>query len=185
MIRVLHSSLSEMKADPVPEAILRSVSSNLESDTPFSREVEVRAGADLARRLQAMGELPLGAAVITPGGDLPFGFLIHLVLHSDEERVSPARLRSALANGLRRAGEWEIESLLLPCLGTGAGNMDAQESAEVMIPVIMDHIRAANHPREILVLVGTEYEREVFTRAVEKAPARGPTSDSAPPGSPD
>lgn len=182
MIRILHSSLSEMKVDPAPEAILRSVSSNLESDTPFSRDVEVRAGADLGRRLQAMGELPLGAAVITPGGDLPCGFLIHLVLQSDEERVSPARLRSALANGLRRADEWEIESLLLPSLGTGAGNMDAQESADVMIPVMLDHLHAAKHPREILVLVGTEYEREVFASAVEKGWARGPMPDSVPPG---
>ena len=167
MIRVVTSSLGELKATPFPEAILRSVSASLEADTPFSREVELRFGRGLTERLQAMGELPMGAAVITPGGDLPCDFIIHLVLHSDEEKITPVRLRRSLENGLRRAGEWGIESLLLPPLGTGAGNLDAQEAAQVMVPVLSNHVESTRLPLDVLVLAGSAYEGQVFSDEVE------------------
>ena len=114
-----------------------------------------------------MGELPVGAAVITPGGGLSAMFLIHVVLQSPEEPVTPGGVRAALRNGLRRGQEWGVESLAIPPLGTGAGNMDAEESAALMIPLIQDHLGTARKPLEVLIVVGTEYEQEVFVRALE------------------
>lgn len=159
------------------EAVLRSVYSDLTPDTPFSREVEVRAGPKVADRLAGMGELPVGAAVITPGGDLPSAFLIHVVLQSPEEPVRTETLRSALRNGLRRAQEWEMETLALPPLGTGAGNLEVEDSAAVMVSMIREHLRDHPHPRDVTLLLATEYERSVFMRALEtvgdSAPAPG------------
>lgn len=161
MIRVVRSVIEDLSC----EAILRSVSSTLEADTPFGREVEVRAGAGVSERLQAMGEVPVGAAVITPGGDLPVGFVIHVVLHSPEEPVTPERLRSALQNGLRRAEEWGLDTLALPPLGIGPGNLDAEEAAAVMVPLISRHLRNAESLREVQILTEEGYESEVFIRA--------------------
>jgi O-acetyl-ADP-ribose deacetylase (regulator of RNase III) len=163
MIRVVLSG----PADVDSEAILRSVSSDLAADTAFSRELEIRAGPGVSERLHSMGELPVGAAVITPGGELSVAFIIHVVLQSVEEPVSPNGLRSALQNGLRRAEEWGLGTLALPPLGTGAGNLDAEESAAIMVPLISDHLQSSENPREVLILVGAGYERDVFARAVE------------------
>jgi O-acetyl-ADP-ribose deacetylase (regulator of RNase III) len=165
MIRVVLSGPAEVQA----EAILRSVSSDLEADTAFSRELEIRAGTDLSARLQAMGELPVGAALITPGGELSAGFLIHVVLQSPEERITSQGLRTALQNGLRRAEEWGLETLAVPPLGTGAGKLDADEAASVMVPLISDHLRVSKNPREVIIVVGTSYERDVFDQAVGSA----------------
>lgn len=156
------------------EAILRSVSSELEPDTAFSRELGILAGPRVAERLQALGELPVGAAVITPGGELPVGFIIHVVLQSVAERVTPQALRSALQNGLRRAEEWGLKTLALPPLGTGEGKMDADEAAAIMVPLISDHLQRFETPREVLIVVGTGYERDVFVQAVESI--QGPIS---------
>lgn len=163
MIRVLRSELADVKT----EAILRSVSSDLDSDTPQSRDLELRAGSDVIDRLKAMGDLPVGAAVITPGGQLEAAFLIHVVLQSPEEPVTSEGVRAALKNGLRRAAEWSLEALALPPLGTGAGNLDAQEAAAVMVPILADHLLNSENPRDVTVVVGTDYERDVFDRAVE------------------
>jgi O-acetyl-ADP-ribose deacetylase (regulator of RNase III) len=165
MIRIVISEATDLES----EAILRSVSSGLEADTPFSRDVEVGAGSDIAQRLQDMGELPVGAAVITPGGDLPVAFLIHVVLQSADQPVTPSGLRLALQNGLRRAREWDLNTLALPALGTGAGNLDVEESASVMIPLIKRHLAEADHPQEVTIVVGTSYEAGVFSRMVEAA----------------
>jgi O-acetyl-ADP-ribose deacetylase (regulator of RNase III) len=165
MIRVVLSDDFPWEA----EAVLRSVSSDLAADTAFSRDMELKAGPDVSQRLQAMGELPIGAAVITPGGDHPARFLIHAVLQSSEEPVRAVGVSSALQNGLRRAQEWGLESLALPPLGTGAGNLEAEESASVMIPLITSHLQDSECPKEITIVAATDYEVDVFLRAVDLA----------------
>ncbi len=163
MIRVLFSDGKDVDA----EAIIRSVYSNLQPDTPFSRDLELRAGPRVSERLQAMGDLPIGAAAITPGGDAGQSFLIHVVVQSVDEPVTAEGVRSALKNGLRRAEEWGMESLALPPLGTGAGNLEADEAAAVMIPLLFQHLRDSDAPSEIFILVGTPFEEDVFNRAIE------------------
>ncbi|MGW8265899.1 MAG: macro domain-containing protein [Longimicrobiales bacterium] len=160
------------------ESILRSISSELEPDTPESRDLEVEAGSVVADRLRAMGTLPVGAAVITPGGGLPTAFLIHVVLQSAEEPVRTESLRLALQNGLRRAREWGLESLALAPLGTGAGNLGAEEAAEAMVPLIQDHLRRFEHPREVVITVSNDYENDVFLRAVELAGGQASAQES-------
>jgi serine/threonine-protein kinase len=135
------------------EGVLRSISSDLEADTAVGRTLELGAGPQVSDRLRAMGTLPVGAAVITPGGGLAASFLIHVVLQSRDEPVRAESLRAALTNGLRRAQEWGLESLALPPLGMGAGNLEAEESAAVMVPLIQGHLSGQAHPREVVIVV--------------------------------
>jgi len=165
-------------ADSGAECLLRSVSSEMEPDTAWSRTVEREAGATIAERLRGMGSLPVGAAVITPGGDLPASFLIHVVLQSAEDPVRKEGVRLALQNGLRRAQEWNLESLALPPLGTGAGNLGVEEAAEVMIPLILQHLQRFDHPREVTIVVATDYEDDVFRRAAERAGGQAPAREN-------
>lgn len=151
------------------ECILRSVSSELEADTTVSRDLELGAGSAMVDRLRAMGDLPVGAAVVTPGGDLSVAFLIHVVLWSPEEPTGQETLRLALRNGLRRALEWGIETLAMPVLGVGAGNLSAEDSAQVMVPLIQNHLSQFQYPREVFLSVSSDYEEDVFLRAVELA----------------
>lgn len=151
------------------EAILRPVSSDFAPVTGAGRDVEIRSGEGVRDRLIALGGLPVGGAVVTPGGDLTVPFLIHVVVQSDEEPVSEPGVRRALLNGLRRASEWEMEVLALPPVGTGAGNLDPEAAARAMIPVLMEHLESNEFPREVTMTVPNEYEEEIFRRALEKA----------------
>lgn len=174
MIRVTFSGVVEAGT----ECILRSVSSELEPDTPESRGIELGAGSGVVDRLRATGTLPVGAAVITPGGELPVSFIIHVVLQSPEEPVRMEGVRLALQNGLRRAQEWSLDSLAMPPLGTGAGKLEAEEAAEVMVPLIQEHIQRYDYPRDVVIAVGSEYENDVFLRAVERVGRRPSAQES-------
>lgn len=165
MIRVENAALTEIPC----ECLLRSVSSELEADTPVSRDLELKAGQAMMERFQAMGDLPVGAAVVTPGGDLEAPFLIHVVLRSRDEPTRAESLGLALQNGLRRAREWGVETLAMPVLGVGAGNLSAEESAQVMVPLIQQHLSRFEHPGEVILAVSSDYEEDVFLRAVELA----------------
>ena len=144
------------------ECILRSVGSTLEPLTAIGREVGEAAGEALADRIEQIGDLPVGGAAITPAGNLSASFIIHVALQSHDEPVSLGGLRKALLNGLRRASTMGIETLALPPLGTGAGNLDAEAAAGVMFEVLRGHMESEEHPREVTVMVATEYELQAF-----------------------
>jgi hypothetical protein len=80
-------------------------------------------------------------------------------------------------HGLMRADEWAINELSLPPLGTGAGNLDAEESADLMVPILLEWLRGGSPPREIRIVVDSEYEFEAFDRRLRQAPAPEGTAD--------
>lgn len=85
------------------EYILRSVSSTLEPVSTIGREVGAAAGEVLLDRVEQIGDLPVGGAVITPAGDLAASFVIHVALRSHDEPISESGLRKGLQNALGHA----------------------------------------------------------------------------------
>lgn len=172
MIEVRVGDLASVRAD----ALVRPVRSDGESITAVGRRLEVAAGPAVGSRLQDMGDLPVGGAVITPGGELPTPFLIHTVLQSPEEPVTAPGVRRALVNALRRASEFGIRLLALPPVGVGPGNLDAQEAARILGEVLAEHRQGGEEPRNLLIVVESDYEHQVFGRL---ASAEEPSSPEA------
>lgn len=165
MIRVLLGRVEDTATD----GLLRPVRSDFTGISGASRRVEAAAGDDIRRRLDGMGDLPVGGAVVTPGGDLEAMFLIHVVLESPEEPVTTMAVQRGLVNGLRRAAEWEMASLSLPPLGLGAGTMEPEESARLMVEVLLDHLRQGEPPAELVIVVESTYEEDLFRRVLAMA----------------
>lgn len=151
------------------EGMLRPVRSDFAGVTSASRRVETGAGEAVRARLEGMGDLPVGGAVVTPGGDLATRFIIHIVLESAEETATPLGTRRALQNGLRRAQEWEMASLSLPPLGLGAGTLEPEDAARMVVDLLQDHLREGLPPSELVIVVETPYEEDLFRRLLARA----------------
>lgn len=170
MIRIRRGRLGEAAT----EAVLRPVRSDLAAVTSAGREVGLDAGADVAARLDGLGDVPVGGAVVTPGGELAATFLIHVVVQAPEQPMTEATIQRALVNGLRRAREWGITSLALPPIGIGAGSLEPERRARLMVGVLRDHGRQGGDPRDLEIVVETEYEEEIFQREVRATGDEGP-----------
>ncbi len=164
MIAVQIAELADVEAD----AVMRPVSSDFSPVTAAMRRLDQTAGSAVAEQCARLGELPAGSAVITAGGGIRAGFIVHIVVRTVGENPTAAVVRRGLQNGLRRLVEWEIESVALAPLGTGAGNLDAEEAAVVMLPVLAEHLRTAAYPSRVLLVTENAYERSVFEAAVER-----------------
>jgi len=149
------------------QAVFRAVRWNLQPLTPGGHRVGLGAGEEIIARLEQMGDFPIGGAVVTPAGDLDADFIIHLVIESVEEPVTETGVRKALTNGLRQACAWGVESVALPALGTGAGCLDAETSAKVIMPMLEAFVDSGESLREATVVVANEYEKAAFEGAVE------------------
>jgi O-acetyl-ADP-ribose deacetylase (regulator of RNase III) len=154
VIEVRTDDLAFVAAD----AIARPVDAELHATTPLMRRLEV------ARHLRVNEPLAVGSAVVTPAGELGVELLIHGVVSSDTEPVSRTSVRQAVSSALQRAADWGIEHLALTPFGLGAGNLDIEESAEIIADVVRHHRQTAKRPSTITVVVETTFEQDVFER---------------------
>lgn len=155
-------------ADADTVAVLRPVSTDFSPVTPAMRRLELEAGPAVATQCRQLGDLPLGSAAITGAGDLPAEFMVHVAICSPHDPVTETAVRQALLNGLRRLGDWGLDSVAMPPLGTGAGNLDPELAARLMVEVIRDE--AGEALSRIVFVVENEYERDAFERATGGAP---------------
>lgn len=160
MIEVRRADLSTL---PV-EAVLRPVSAEGDAVSPAGRRLETAAGEEIVERLRVAGEVPVGGAVLTAGGNLSASFVIHVVVQSVEESVTGLGVRRALVNGLRRAADFGIRSLALPPLGAGPLGLPAEEAAGIVLDVLGEHLEEGTEPRELFIAVETDFEEELYRR---------------------
>lgn len=162
MIAVRLDDLAFVRAD----AIARPVNAELRATTPVMRRLELAAGDGLLLQLRVNEPLEVGAAVVTGAGALDAELLIHAVVSSDTEPVSAGGVRRATTSALQRAADWQIGHLAFAPFGLGAGNLDAEESAEAMIGVIARQKDNAKRPGTLTIVVETAIEEQAFRDAV-------------------
>lgn len=153
------------------DAIVRPVTSRLDPTTPLVRRLETVAGRAFLDGLRVQRDLAVGAAVVTGGGELPAEFVIHAVIQSDQQPVSPATVARAWLSALQRAQEWEFARVTTPPIGTGAGNLSLEDAAEIMIEVARAHGQVSSFPAELCFVVETADDRDVFEAALKRAAA--------------
>ena len=144
------------------EAIARPVNAMLGATTPVMRKLERAAGSSFADKVRPREPLPVGAAVVTNAGELGVELMVHGVVSSDDEPVTRDTVRLALMSALQRAVAFQIRELAIAPFGLGAGNLDIEDSAEVMLDVIAAHMRQAAYPTSIIIFAETELEEEVL-----------------------
>jgi O-acetyl-ADP-ribose deacetylase (regulator of RNase III) len=144
------------------DAIAWPVTAELRATTPLLRRVEAAAGPRLATQLRVQDPLPVGSAVVTGAGDLGVELLVSAVVASDTEPVTPGTVRRAAVSAMQRAADWQIEHLICTPFGLGAGNLELDESAAIMLEVIGRHLAQARFPMRVTVVVETVLEQEVF-----------------------
>jgi len=105
------------------DAIVNAANSHLAGGGGVDGAIHRAAGADklqaaCRRIIAALGPLPTGEAVITPGFALPAGHIIHTVgpIWRGGTEDEPKLLRDAYANCLELAREHDIETIAFPAI---------------------------------------------------------------------
>jgi len=155
-------------------SLVRPIGTDGMAATAAARRIEIAAGPGPVDSCLRLGELPVGSAVITDAGTLAADFLVHVVVRSPERPATVAVVRRALENTLRRIDEWAIASVAMPPLGTGPGSLDVEESAELMVPLLLAHLRCHASPPRITVVVESAYEHEAFGRVLARQTSAAP-----------
>lgn len=117
-LEIVRNDITKMKVD----AIVNAANSDLQKGGGVCGAIFAAAGAEMLQaECDLIGRCDVGEAVLTSGGNLPAGFIIHTAGpvwhggHSDEERL----LRSCYANSLALAAAHGFKTLAFPLISSG------------------------------------------------------------------
>ena len=79
------------------------------------------------------GAIPLGGAVLTSAGRLPFRGIIHVAGISMLWRASPQSIQGSVRSAMAIAGEQGFSSIAFPALGAGVGGYSEDAAIELML----------------------------------------------------
>lgn len=97
-----------------------------------SGAIKHRCGLEPFRQLSKMRMIPLGGAVETTAGRLPFKAIIHVAGINLIWRSSEQAIRKSVVNALNIAVAKNYHSIAFPLIGAGAGALAAERVLAIM-----------------------------------------------------
>ena len=98
-----------------------------------SGAIKKRAGYQPFREVAKYGPIPLGGAVLTSAGRLPFKGIIHVAGISMWWRSTEYSIRESCRNAIRIAREHSFASIAFPLIGAGTGGGSIESVEKLMI----------------------------------------------------
>jgi O-acetyl-ADP-ribose deacetylase (regulator of RNase III) len=103
-----------------------------------SGAIKKRGGYQPFRELSRAGVIPLGQAVATSAGRLPFRKIIHVAGINLLWRATRASIQNSVRNAIRLAEELKLRSLAFPVIGSGSGGFDKAEAERIMLATLSE-----------------------------------------------
>lgn len=114
------------------------------------------------------GGCPTGEAVITSGGNMATGYVIHTVgpVWSGGNRDEEQLLRNAYYNSLNLAKENSIKSISFPSISTGVYRFPIDKAAKIAITTVKEFIQKYNFA-EVRFVLFSERDLQVYEEALK------------------
>jgi O-acetyl-ADP-ribose deacetylase len=98
-----------------------------------SGAIKRRAGLEPFRQLARLGPMPLGSAVLTGPGRLPYAGIIHVAGIDLLWRASERSICDSVRNALVLASEHQLQRVALPVIGAGSGGFGEARALELIL----------------------------------------------------
>ncbi|MCP4778039.1 MAG: Appr-1-p processing protein [Planctomycetaceae bacterium] len=113
-----------------------------------SGAIKKRAGLAPFRELGKHGGIPLGNAVETTAGKLPFKSIIHVAGINMLWRSSERSIRDSVRNAMQIAAYRKYDSIAIPLIGAGSGG----GKPEKIIDMIQDELGTIEFYGEVVIV---------------------------------
>jgi O-acetyl-ADP-ribose deacetylase len=98
-----------------------------------SGAIKKRGGYQPFKEVARFGPIPLGQAVLTSAGRLPFKAIIHVAGINGFWRASEYSIRQSVKNAMALAKQQGFASVAFPVIGSGAGSFSQDKALEFML----------------------------------------------------
>lgn len=103
-----------------------------------SGAIKRRAGLQPFREVVKCGPMPLGTAVLTSAGKLPYRAIIHVAGINLLWCASEFSIRKSVANAMQLVNQSQFASVAFPIIGSGSGGFKQAKALEIMQDELAD-----------------------------------------------
>ena len=114
-----------------------------------SGAIKRRGGTAPFKEVRKAGWIPLGGAVLTSAGKLPFKGIIHVAGINLLWRASERSIRDSVKNAVQLAHEKGFKSIAFPLIGAGSGGFNQEQAKTIML----DELSKLDVPMTVKVVV--------------------------------
>lgn len=97
-----------------------------------SGAIKKRGGTQPFKEVAKHGPIPLGGAVLTSAGKLPFKAIIHVAGINGWWRASPFSIQESVKNAIKIVNEEDFTSVAIPLIGGHSGGFSPERSKELI-----------------------------------------------------
>jgi O-acetyl-ADP-ribose deacetylase (regulator of RNase III) len=131
---ILNGDLLDQKVDVIVNAWNRNIIPWwLLLPQGVSGAIKRRAGYEPFHEVAKYGPIPLGQAVFTSAGKLPYRGIIHVAGIDGLWRASEFSIRQSVKNAVMLADDKGFQSMAFPVIGSGSGSFNQEKALEFMV----------------------------------------------------
>ena len=103
-----------------------------------SGAIKKRAGFEPFHQLATFGPMPLGSAVFTTAGQLPYQGIIHVAGINMLWRASEFSIRESVRSAMAIVEEKKFASVAFPVIGAGSGSFNADQALAIIVEALAE-----------------------------------------------
>lgn len=148
------------------DAVVSSANANLRFGSGVAGAIHSAAGPELEDYCEPFAPLPLGAALITPGFNLPNKHVIHTrAAHYLNDDAPEEVLRQCIHAIVEVANQHSIISIAIPAIGTGVFKFPKELAASIIASSFRKCLLQPTSLQKIRVCVADSGTRQIFADA--------------------
>jgi O-acetyl-ADP-ribose deacetylase (regulator of RNase III) len=152
------------------EAVVNSANANLRFGSGVAGAIHSAAGPELEDYCEPYAPLPFGAALVTPGFNLPNKFVIHVrAAHYLNDDEPEAVLSKCIQSVVAAANQNEITSIAIPAIGTGVFKFPKELAAMIMAAAFRECFAKPTSLQKVRICVADADTKALFERAFSAA----------------
>ncbi len=135
-IVVQEGDITQVKAD----AVVNAANSLGEMGGGVAGALRRAGGVEIEQEAMSKAPIPVGEAVYTTAGKLPFQYVIHApTMEKPAQATTVEKIRQATQAALFSADSVGVKILAMPGLGTGVGGVSPEASADIMVETLRNY----------------------------------------------
>lgn len=144
------------------EAIANAANNHLWMGSGVAGAIKRAGGEEIEREAVARGPIPVGTAIATGAGALPYRYVIHGAVMGQDLKTSADLIARTTTSCLELADSLGVRSLALPSFGTGVGGFPMEEAARLIIGAINDFAPRRQHLERVVLALFGEAAHQAF-----------------------
>ncbi len=164
-VELIEGDITELEVD----AIVNAANTDLVLGAGVAGAIAAKGGPAIQEECNKIAPIGLGQAAATTAGELRAKYVIHAAGMGPDRKTNSGVLETVTRNTLLCAEDKKAKTVAFPAIGTGIGGMSLQDSAKIMLGVVLDYLsEGTNYLKKVMFALYGSRAFDAFRDELEK-----------------